>query len=360
MPSCFRCDVDAVGRLSGRNCERFTVASASSPDCFGCAVPISATQYLAVKRHILSFSARLSTSNAKERQQFELPMKKQAGILKGARAAIAAEAEALARAVAAGDGGNLSEAERIARDVVAKNPRQLEALQLLGALLMAQRRPREAVAPLEEAARHNANPELETQLAIALREIGRTGEAVTWLNRAIERQPAYARAFQELGNLLRAKRRYVEAETVLKRGLQVAPTVPELSLALGGVYLDRADSPGAKIAFARALAIMPGNADALVGFGVALQYEGDFTRAAERFRRVLAHEPAHHRARMNLGYCLIELGQLDEGIACLRAAVQAAPHNYGSALKMLISAGRGRFWFKRSAAAECLGRNAKP
>ena len=287
-------------------------------------------------------------------------MRKQAGISRAARAATAAEAEALARAMAAADGGNVGEAEHIARDVLAKNPHHLEALQLLGALLMAQRRPREAVAPLEEAARQSANPELETHLAIALRDIGRTDEALAWFGRAVERQPVYARAFQELGNLLRAKRRYAEAQAVLKRGLEAAPTVADLSLALGGVCLDRADASGAKIAFARALSIVPGNVDALLGFGVALQYEGDFARAAERFRRVLAHHAGHHRARMNLGYCLIELGQVDEGIACLRAAVEAAPHNYGSALRMMISAGRGRFWLKRSAAAEFLGLNGKP
>jgi len=285
-------------------------------------------------------------------------MRKQAS--KGARAAMAGEAEALAQAMAAADGGNLSEAEHIARIALAKNPQHVEAQQLLGALLMAQKRPREAIAPLEEAARRRANPELETLLAIALREIGRTDEAVTWFYRAIERAPVHARAFQELGNLLRAKRRYAEAEAVLKRGLEAAPTVPELSLALGGACLDRADSGGAKIAFARALSLVPGHLDALAGFGVALQYEGDFARAADRFQRVLALNPAHHRARMNLGYCLIELGQLDDGIACLRAAVEAAPHNYGSALRMLISAGRGRFWLKRSAAAKCLGFNGKP
>jgi tetratricopeptide (TPR) repeat protein len=285
-------------------------------------------------------------------------MKKQAGIPKGARAAMAAEA--MAQALAAGDRGDLSEAERIARDILAKNPQHLEALQLLGALLMGQKRPREAVAPLEEAARRSPNPELETHLAIALREIGRTDEAMAWFYRAVERRPAYARAFQELGNLLRATRRYAEAETVLKRGVEAAPTVAELSLALGGAYLDRADSPAAKVAFARALSIVPGNEDALVGFGIALQYEGDFARAAERFRRVLARDPGHHRAQMNLGYCLIELGQLDEGIAFLRAAVKAAPHNYGNALRMLIGAGRGRFWLKRSAAAACLGLSGKP
>jgi len=286
-------------------------------------------------------------------------MKPQAGNPKGARAALAAEGEALARAVAAGNSGDLSEAERIAREVLSKNPRSPEALRLLGAVLLRQQRPREAVAPLDEAARNGANPELETHLAMALRDIGRSDEAVKWLYCAIERQPAYARAFQELGNMLRAMRNYAEAETVLKRGLEAAPTVPELSLALGGVYLDRADSPNAKVAFARALAIVPGDPDALLGFGIALQYEGDFARAAERFRRVLARDPGHHRARLNLGYCLIELGQVDEGIACLREAVQAAPHVYGSALRMLIAAGRGRFWLKRSAAAACLGFDGK-
>ena len=96
-------------------------------------------------------------------------MKKQAGISKGARAATAAEAEALARAVAAAEGGNMGEAERIARVVLAQKPQHLEALQLLGALLMAQKRPREAIVPLEDAACRSANPELETYLAIALR-----------------------------------------------------------------------------------------------------------------------------------------------------------------------------------------------
>jgi len=40
--------------------------------------------------------------------------------------------------------------------------------------------------------------------------------------------------------------------------------------------------------------------------------------------------------------------------------VQAAPHNYGGALRMLIAAGRGRFWLTRSAASACLGLDGKP
>src|ERR1700678_3178891 len=157
-------------------------------------------------------------------------MKAQARIPKDTHAAVDSEAGALARAVAAIESRNLDEAERIAREILSRRPQHREALQLLGAVLLGQKRPREAIAPLEEAARNGANPELETHLAKALREIGRAAEALTWLYRAIERLPAYASAFQELGDLLRSMRRYAEAATVLNRGLEAAPTVPELSL----------------------------------------------------------------------------------------------------------------------------------
>jgi Tfp pilus assembly protein PilF len=256
---------------------------------------------------------------------------------------------ALAQAVAAVNGADLDRAERIVRDVLAKDPQHADAMQLLGAVLLAQQRPREAVA------RASANPEVKTHLAIALRKIGRPAEALKWLYLAVEREPPYARAFQELGDLLRTQCKYAEAEAVLKRGVEAAPTMRELSLSLGGIYLDWADPANAKVAFARALAIASGDPDALMGFGIALQYEGKFAGAAERFRQVLASDAAHPRARMNLGYCLLELGRLDDGLACLRATVQANPEVYGSVLRLLIAAGRGRFWLRRSAAAASLG-----
>jgi tetratricopeptide (TPR) repeat protein len=282
-------------------------------------------------------------------------MKTPAGSSRGKRAGTVAEDDALARAAAAANGGDLIAAERIAREILPKDPHYPEGRRLLGAVLLGQKRPREAAAVLDEAAANAADPVLETQLALVLREIGRVADAKKVLYRAIERRPAHARAFLELGNLLRSERSYAEAKAVLERGLQAAPPLLELSLLLGGVCLDVADSANAKVNFARALTIAQGDPDALQGLGIALQYEGDFARAAERFKSVLTRNPSYHRARMNLGYCLLELGQIDQGIECLRAAVQAAPQVYGDVLKMLITAGRGRFWLRRSKAAEILG-----
>jgi tetratricopeptide (TPR) repeat protein len=252
------------------------------------------------------------------------------------------------------------EAERLAREALACDSRRPDALHLLGVALLAQKRPREAIEPLEQAARDRSSARLETHLGKALLESGRAGEGLTRLQRAIQCQPPFAAAFQELGILLCSLRRFDEAEAVLKRGLQVAPTSLELSLDLGRFYLIRADARSAKVAFARALVNAPRDPRALHGSGLALLYEGELERAAERFRQVLAIEPGHLSAQLDLAHCLLQLGQSDDAIASLRATVRSAPQHYGRALKALVSDGRGRFWLRRSAAAQFLNPHPNP
>ena len=211
---------------------------------------------------------------------------------------------------------------------LARDGRHPGALHVFGVALLAQGRPREAVAPLEQAARARADAVIETHLAIALRQVGQGEQALAVLERATARQPAFPLAFHELGVLLFSLRRLAEAQAVLERGVEIAPAMPELSVVLGGVFLDRLDRPNAKLAFARALACAPGHAGALYGFGTVLMDEGEFAAAADRFRQALARDPGYAQARLGLGTCLLELGRWDEAIECLRAVVKAAPQLY--------------------------------
>jgi tetratricopeptide (TPR) repeat protein len=250
------------------------------------------------------------------------------------------------------------EAERLARDALALHSEHPDALHLLGVALLAQRRVRDAVPPLEAAARQRSSARIETHLGKALLESGRASEALTRLQRAIQCQPPFVPAFQELGILLSSMRRLDEAEAVLKRGLEAEPTSVELLLDLGTFYIVRVDAKNAKIAFARALANAPRNPRALHGIGVALLFEGEIERALERFRQVLAIQPNHLSAQLDLAHCLLQLGRSDDAVAGLRAMVRSAPQHYGKALKALVSAGRGRFWMRRSAAAKFLKSDA--
>lgn len=262
--------------------------------------------------------------------------------------------EAARRAMATIQSGRPDQAESIARELISRNPRHPAALHALGLALLAQRRPLEAIAPLEEAARARADPAVETHLAIALRQTGRSADAVSWLERATARQPAFAPALRELGMLLFSLRRLAEAEAVLQRGREIAPALPEWSLVLGGIFLERADREQAKLAFAQALANAPGHPSALFGLGTALMDDGEFAPAAERFRQALARDPNYTQARLNLGLCLLELARWEEAVACLRAAVRAAPSCYGKALRTLVTSGHSRFWLRPSAAAKLL------
>jgi tetratricopeptide (TPR) repeat protein len=275
--------------------------------------------------------------------------------------AAAASDEAVQRARAVMQNGRPDEAERILRELLAKGSRLPPVLHALGLALMAQRRPGEAVAPLEEAVRQisergGADPVIETNLAVALDQSGRRADAVPWLERAITRQPPFEHAFRELGALLFALRRLDEAEAVLKQGLEVAPNLTELWNVLGGIYLERADWGNAKLAFARALMNEPGHSGALYGMGVVLMQEGEYTRAEERLRRSLASDPADYQTRLSLGACLLEQRRWDDGLASLRAAVDMVPRSYPMALKVVATSGRGRFWLKPSSAAERLRR----
>jgi Flp pilus assembly protein TadD len=207
--------------------------------------------------------------------------------------------DALQRAVLALNSQRPSEAERIAGDVLRGDPRHARALHIFGCALLMQGRAEDAVAPLESAARGRHDPEIETQLAIALHQSGRDEDALRRLKLATKRQPPYAPAFKELGYLLVSTGRYDEAIEVLSRGLEVAPMMPQLSIQLGYAFLSRRNCANAKVAFARALGLAPDSPDALFGMAKAHHELGENRPAAEYFRHYLRTRPSDEGACWN-------------------------------------------------------------
>ena len=118
---------------------------------------------------------------------------------------------ALRAAAEALKAGRPREAEYLAAEVLKANAGSLPALQLLGTALLTQGRGKDAIEPLERAARQSRDAETETRLAIALRQSGRAEEARERLERAVKRKPPFPPAFLELGSLLAALNRHDEA-----------------------------------------------------------------------------------------------------------------------------------------------------
>ena len=179
------------------------------------------------------------------------------------------------------------DAQRIAEEILKRDPRNAGALHILGFALLLQGRAEAAVAPLEAAARGRHDPEIETRLALALSQIGRR----TMRCRSSSAPPSGNRPirprFTGSVALLFAMERCDEAIEALRRGVEVAPMMAEMSILLGSVYLKRRDYGEAKAAFGQALAISPTSPDALAGMGMALYASGEHGAAADFFRRCL-------------------------------------------------------------------------
>lgn len=258
--------------------------------------------------------------------------------------------QALQRALFALNSQRPQETERIAAEVLKSEPRNNRALHLLGCALLMQGRPGDAIVPLESAARGQHDPEIGTQLAVALHKTGRDDDALARLKRATKHRPPYAPAFRELGNILFAMGRCDEAAEALRRGLDIAPMMPELSIQLGYVLLQLRNFAAAKDAFARALTISPNSPDALFGMAMACRGVFDNEAAVGFFRRYLVTTPGDHGVWLHLGHSLLDLGQIDAGHDCFRTAARGDAKRCGNAIASLVTAGRGRFWLRPSAA----------
>lgn len=241
----------------------------------------------------------------------------------------------LERAFALNQAGRTAEARALAEQVLQRNPKDANALYLIGiqhhqagALrdaeryfersYKADRRNPAALSGLgivkldrgdfRQAARifrdvskqlPNDGPALNN-LGLALLRCGRAGEAREALERAVAVQPDYATARLNLGQALSALGVMTEARRQYEAGLALAPGMPELH----GNYAN------------------------------VLREFGDMDAAERHYREALRLQPGETDAALNLASMLIDLGRLDEAEPILRDAHAREPENLAAAIDL--------------------------
>lgn len=265
-----------------------------------------------------------------------------------------AAAEALRHARYALEAGRPADAERIAADILKADAGSREAAKVLGYALMMLGRNAEAVAVLDKAAHGGRDPEAGTAHGIALRQAGRPDDAVAAIRRAIKRDASYPMAYYELGQTLVTLNRNDEAITAFKQGCAVAPAMVDMAARLGHCYLVAGDRKNARQCFERVLGLAPGHYAAAEALGIVLMDDRDYAQAAVLFRAMVTADAGNAVARLGLANCMLHLGKTDAAHENMRAATARGPQYYGQALRIAVSAQRGRFWLRPSAAAKAI------
>jgi tetratricopeptide (TPR) repeat protein len=140
----------------------------------------------------------------------------------------------------------------------------------------------------ESAGKRAKRAQKQFDKAIAAHKNGRLDDAIAGYVAALEIDPEYSQALNNMGVALRAKGAFHAAVASYRRAIALNP-----------------DDPGSHSNLGNALR--------------ALGRHGD---AEANHRRALEIEPGYLEARYNLGLVLKDQGKFDEGIACLEKAVK--------------------------------------
>jgi tetratricopeptide (TPR) repeat protein/SAM-dependent methyltransferase len=217
--------------------------------------------------------------------------------------------------------GQLLEAERLYREIIAIDPRHIGTLHYLSIIALQTGRPAAAVELIGRAlAVNDALPECHYNMAFALHELRRFDEAVAHYRRATELKPDYVEAHGNLGNLLKEQGNLTEAVACYEHVLALKPG-PEAHYNIANAYAQQGRPEEAAEHYRRALALKPDFLGALNNLANALVAQGKPDEAVSYFQRALAIEPNFVEGHVNFGNLLAGQGRIAEAEAQLRHAL---------------------------------------
>lgn len=222
--------------------------------------------------------------------------------------------------------GRLDQAREVYARVLAAEPANVQALELLGALECQAGRFGEGVAILDRCLALNpGNPDTLYNRGLALDYLKRTDEALASYDAVLKHRPDHAQAWFARGNALQAQKRFNEAAVSYDRATQLLPNLAEAhsNRAYAMHSLDRLDE--ALAGYDRALSIRPDMDETLVHRGTALHALGRFNDAVLSFERALRINPRHVEGWFMRGNSLSALKRTEDAVISYEQALTARP-----------------------------------
>ncbi len=264
------------------------------------------------------------------------------------------------QAVAAHRASDLSRAESLYKLVLASDPKQFDAMHMLGIVAGQRGDYREGVRRITEALkiRPNAtdgyinlgrmqaelkdyadacasygkalslNPNLplaHNNFSIILRRLGNCEEALLHCEKALSLAPNYAEAWNNRGNALFDLGRHDDALASYDRALALAPALAEALLGRGNALLALDRFEEAVASYDKALSVRPDNADCHAGRGLALHALRRPDAALASYDRALAINPDNGDAWFSRANALQQLRLFPEALASYDKALAIRP-----------------------------------
>ncbi len=224
------------------------------------------------------------------------------------------------------ENGLAAEAEALARAILAEDPSAAGANWLLGRIQTLRDELPAAIEHLRLAtAGRPDRPEYFMALATAQIRAGETEGAAESYARAAALRPGWFEALANLGVALARLQRHREAERALQDALRIQPASEPVLTTLTATLKALGRLADAEAAGRRAVAADSGRPEAWTNLGAVLQARGRLTEAADAYARALDADPDFALAMYNLAHVLNQQWRYTEAAAALRRAVELDP-----------------------------------
>lgn len=210
--------------------------------------------------------------------------------------------------------GQLSQAKVIYERVLQQQPRNIDALNLLGIIEAQTNNHQFALELMDRAIEVNANsPGTYSNRGLALKSLKRLDEALASFDRAIAIQPDHAEAHFNRGILNTELKRFEEALADFDRAVAGRPDYPEAHGHRGVALQQLKRSEEALSSFDKAISLKPDFADAFNHRGFVLQTLNRLDEALLNYEKAIAVKADHAGAHWNLSTCQLLLGNFTAG-----------------------------------------------
>ena len=269
--------------------------------------------------------------------------------------------EMMQRAVELHRDSRIDQAMAAYEAVLAREPRHADALQFMGVAKMQRGRSDEAIGLLKQAVGIDfKNSQAHYNLGLAMRAEGKELKALASFRRAIaveprnfeahnaiagilltapnqlrtaeahihhalENNPKYTPALNNLALLLQARGRPEEALKEARAAVSLAPRHASMQVTLGAILLELGEAEEAEKILREAVALAPEDSTAHVNLGAALNYVGMRAEAEAEFERALELDPENTQSLNNLALICSSQGRQDEAAALLQRVLILKP-----------------------------------
>lgn len=240
--------------------------------------------------------------------------------------------------------GRLAEAAEIYKQVLAIDPANADAMNLLGVLMMTAGQLDVAEELLRKATElHPDFGAAWTNLGNVLQTQGRADDAVAAFGNAIEHMPDSAEVWNNMASALNDAGRPADAVTAAEKALTLDENMVEAASNLGNARKALGDRDGARLAYKAALGAAPDLADAWFNLGVLELEAAALPDAAMALEQAWRLKPQNAEAGTMLAAALLRLDRPEDALAVADEVLRSKPDHAGA-------------WSNRGAALQVLRR----